>query len=62
MPDSRYWIPNFKRKWDSGFLELNSGFQISGFPIPQAKFARIPESGLHNMCQDRAVMQKSPSG
>ena len=42
IPDSRYWIPvffsgiwilNSNRRWDSGLLELCSGFQSPGFQI-----------------------------
>ena len=43
IPDSRYWIPVFvsgtwtllpNHQWDSGFLELYSGFQTPGVRIP----------------------------
>ena len=43
IPGNGFWIsmvsgiPDFNRKWGSRFLELNSRFQIPGFPIPQAK-------------------------
>ena len=42
IPDFRYWFPvfvngiwilNSNRQWDSGFLELSSGFQSPGFRI-----------------------------
>ena len=32
------------QSWDSGFLELYSGFQSPGFPVPRAKFVQIPIS------------------
>ena len=35
---------NSKRQWDSGFLELYSGFQSTGFQI-----SPIPESEFHYM-------------
>ena len=47
IPDSRYWIPvlvcgtwfpDFDFQWDSGFLELYSRLQSTGFRTPQAKF------------------------
>ena len=38
------WIPDSNCYWDSGFLQLYSGFQGSGFRIPQAKFSKIPDS------------------
>ena len=53
IPDSKYWIPVFvsgtwilesNRQWDSGFLELCSGFQSTGFQI-----SRIPESEFSYM-------------
>ena len=53
IPDSRRWILVFgsggyildsSRWWDSGFLELYSGFQSPGFQIPQTKRSRIPDS------------------
>ena len=53
IPDSKYWIPVFvsgtwilesSRQWDSGFLELCSGFQSTGFQI-----SRIPESEFSYM-------------
>jgi len=31
-------------EWDSGFLELYSGFQNPGLQIPPAKGTQIPES------------------
>ena len=33
------WIPDSNRQWDSGFLELNYGFQNPESRIPQAKFS-----------------------
>ena len=36
-------------QWDSGFLELYSGFQSPGFWIPQAKISWIRESGIPYM-------------
>ena len=40
-----FWIPIVNGLlWDSGFVELYSGFQTPGFRIPQAKFSRIPDS------------------
>ena len=56
IPDSRYWIPVFvRRTWipdsnrecDSGSLELYSGFQSSGFQIPQAQISL--DSGIRYM-------------
>ena len=53
IPDSRHWIPVFvsgtwildsNRNWDSGFLELYSGFQSQGFRIPWGKISRIPDT------------------
>ena len=51
IPDSSYWIPvsgtwilDSSRLWDSGLLELSSGFQSPGFRITRAKYFRIPES------------------
>ena len=53
IPDSRYFIPVFvsgtwildsNPLWNSGFLELYSGFQSPGFRIPQVKFSRFPDS------------------
>ena len=50
IPDSTHWIPVFvsgtwildsNRKWDSGFLELYSGFQRPGFSIPQEEFRKF---------------------
>ena len=38
------WIPDFNLWRDSGFRELNSGFQSPGYQIPQGKLGRIPES------------------
>ena len=51
--DSRFfvsgtWVLDSNRQWDSGFLQLYSGFQIPGFCIPPApdKIAvfQIPDS------------------
>ena len=39
------WILDSDRYWDSGFLELYSGYQSPGFQIPQAKISRIPSHG-----------------
>ena len=50
-----FWIPSrgfrITCQWnlDSGFLELNSGFQSPGVQIPEAKTSRIPEFGLPYM-------------
>ena len=58
IPDLFQWnlILDSNRWWDTGFLELHSGFQrtefwipqqaFAGFRIPQAKISRIPESGF----------------
>ena len=35
----------FHRKWDSGFIELNSRFQSTGFQIPGTKICQILGSG-----------------
>ena len=53
---SETWTQDSNRYWDSGFLELFSGFQSPGFRFPalkflgfqilQAKSSRIPESGF----------------
>ena len=52
--DSRNWIPVFvsgtwildsNLYWDSGFLELYTGFRSPGFKIPQAIF--FPDSVFH---------------
>ena len=43
------WIQDSNRLWDSGFLELFSGFQGPGFRIPRAKISQIPESGFPYM-------------
>ena len=50
----QYWIPHFfkigtwisdsNRLWDSGFIELDSGFQSPGFRITQTNLFRIPDS------------------
>ena len=42
IPRCRFWIPS---QWslDSGFLELNSGFQSPGFRTPNEKVSEIPE-------------------
>ena len=48
IPHSRYLISVFvdsNRYWDSGFLELFSGFQSPGFRIPGAKISHIPLHG-----------------
>ena len=36
VSDSGTWILDSNRQWDSGFLELYSGFQRPGFRIPQS--------------------------
>ena len=41
IPDSKYWIADSNRKWDSGFHELYSRFQSPGLWIPQAKISPI---------------------
>ena len=46
---STTWIPDSNRQWDSGFLELYSGYQSPGFRIPLAKISRISESGFPYM-------------
>ena len=38
------WIPDSNCSWDSGFIQLYSGFQGSGFLIPQTKFSKILDS------------------
>ena len=38
------WTPDTNLLRDSGFLELNYGFQSPGFQIPRVTFSRIPES------------------
>ena len=40
---SGIWILDSNRLWDSGFFELYSGFQSSGFRIPHANFSLIPK-------------------
>ena len=50
----QYWIPHFfkigtwisdsNRLWDSGFIELDSGFQSPGFRITQTNLFRTPDS------------------
>ena len=40
------WSPDCNHYWDSGLLELYSGFQRLGFLIPQAKVSRGPECGF----------------
>ena len=40
------WILDCNRQWDSGFVELYSGFQSQGFRIPHAKVSRSPEFGF----------------
>ena len=42
-------IPDSDRKRDSGFLELYSELQYSGFQISPAKISRIPESSFTYM-------------
>ena len=55
------WIPDSNCLWDSGFLELYSGFQNPGFWIPQAKF--FPDSGiripLHGATSTKNVLADS---
>ena len=41
--DGGTWIPDSKGQWDSGFLELYSGFHNPRFRIPEAKISRIAE-------------------
>ena len=48
--DSRFQIL-CQCSMDSGFLEFYSGFQSSGFQIPQATISRIPESEFPNMAR-----------
>ena len=38
------WISDSNRLWDSGFIELDSGFQSPGFGITQTNLFRIPDS------------------
>ena len=45
------WIPDSNRQWDSGFLELNYGFQNPGSRIPQAKFSGFGNQDCF-MCGD----------
>ena len=40
----RTWISDSNCWWDSGFIELDSGFQRPAFRIPQANLFRIPNS------------------
>ena len=61
IPDYRYWIADFIRLWDPGFLDLYSRFQrpgfhisqqkFAGFRIPRAKISRFRESGFPHMGQ-----------
>ena len=47
IPDSKYWSPDPLRwKMESGFHELDYGFQSQGSRIPQANISWIPGSGL----------------
>ena len=55
IPDYRYWIPDFIRLSDPGFLDLYSRFQRPGFHISQQKFAGFRilfqwnlDSGFHS--------------
>ena len=45
---SETWIPDSNCYWDSGFLELFSGFQSPGFLILQAKLSWIQDSRSKN--------------
>lgn len=56
--DSETWIPDLNHKWDSGFLELYSGFQSPGFRIPRAKTSPIPDSTVEDFpdSKDRAPL------
>ena len=68
IPDSTHWIPVFvsgtwildsNRKWDSGFLELYSGFQRAGFSIPQGKISQIPDSISKNFLGVGGMIQQN---
>ena len=41
------WIPDSNRWWDSGLLELFSGFKSPGFRILQAKFPGFQNPDFH---------------
>ena len=48
----------FHRKWDSGFIGLNSGFQSTGFQIPGTKICQILGSGwLYMGCNEYVHMR-----
>ena len=54
--DSMPWIPDSSLcTWDSGFLELYFWLQKPRFPIPQAKFSRIPDSTSKHF-QDSGIL------
>ena len=63
IPDSGFRIPGtgFQApdsslcQWDSGFLELYFWLQKPRFPIPQAKFSRIPDSTSKHF-QDSGIL------
>ena len=83
--DCTSWIPDFQvvdfslcrwnldlycnSRWDSGFLELYSGFQSPGYGIPQENFPRfqiqkaklswIPESGFPYIRRPLACSRRS---
>ena len=67
IPYSRHWIPVFvngtwildsNHQWNSGFLELYSGFQSPAFPLPQAKFPGSPNlDSITCLGSDRANIQ-----
>ena len=52
------WIPDSICYWDSGFLELHSGFQSPGFQISKAKISLIPESKFPYMERDRIFFSR----
>ena len=56
--DSRFLVSEIPivTEWDSGFLELYSGFQIPGFWIPEAKMLRIPLHGMKRLTLNNAVV------
>ena len=56
IPDSRFQAPDSSLcQWDSGFLELYFWLQKPRFPIPQAKFSRIPDSTSKHF-QDSGIL------
>ena len=53
------WILDSNRQWDSGLLEMYSGFQSRGFQIPLANCSRILESGFPYMRRNTAFSSRS---